>query len=1399
MISRFRFSIFLALLLLAAVFQPAVAEDKPHAVFVVGTPHYNPAASMPPLAEQLEETFGWETTVLSTDYNPEKDSRGIPGLEALETADLAVFYLRFLTLPPEQFAHLEAYLKSGKPVVALRTSSHAFAYPEDSPLAEWNDAFGKRAMGTKYFIHGEGITWVSKAAEHEILTGVDLDLAREASGTLYLSELPDEATVLLEGTGAFRRTGTVTNAFGTHELEAEMTDDVAWIWTNEWGGRVFGTTLGHPTTLSDPNWVRLLINGMHWAAGQPVPDADAKVEPIEADPEDTQYAVPVPTPEPEKKKIPASKRQTGAKADAGMPPIDDRRNPRVKNEKDAKWKVADKPEPERDPALADHGIYAENAPTPERTAPVATALPLKLEKGDRIAFIGNTLFDRAQNFGWFESSLYLAHPEHDLVIRNFAWSADEIDLQPRPDNFATVKQHLTREKIDVVFAAFGYNESFDGIEAIDSFKARLATWLIDLKTSAFNGESGPRLVLVSPIANENVEGVPAADLNNERLAAYTKAMAEVAAEQEVGFADVFETTRAAMADDESSLTFNGAHLVEEGYERLAGHLFSEVFGTSAPDPNAALREVVVDKNRQFFRRYRPLNTFYYTGGRSKDHGYLDFLPAMRNFDIMTANREKRAWEIVRSQSAGVDSPGDASPGDASAIDDSNVPPLDDVVESMGANEWLSPADELAAFRVDPRFEVNLFASEEEFPDIANPIQMRWDAQGRLWVSCSTTYPHVYPGQEPNDKIVILEDTAGDGKADKSTVWADDVHIPLSFELYQDGIYVSEEPHLSLLRDTDGDGKADWRRHVSTGFGTEDSHHALHDFVWTPDGELLFRESIFHNSQVETPYGPVRAKNSAWFQFRPVTQKLVTFGAYPNTNPWGVTFDDWGNHVASHPIFASAFHATNPPYPEQHPKAVGIPAYSGVCGHEFVDFPSWPEEMQGGFVKARYKPTNSIEFHRWVEKDDHFAEEYVGDLIFSENLSFIPVDVKYGPRGAMYICDWYNPVKGHAQYSLRDPRRDRESGRIWRIVPKGAELSDPPRIADAAVPELLDNLKRREYRYRYWTRRELRDAYSAEAVAVAAATDQWLADLDPDDERYRHHQVEAMWLYRSLGESRPDLLAELLECDQHLARAAVTRLLRYPAGDTGRTLWQEGLADNGLSLDRNLAFLEDRANDENGLVRLEAVVAASYVGTREALEAIVGVFDHPVGTHLGYAVTTALGSEALAKHWKDDPDFQRDHPRLTEFMKVKPDAGRITIAKPTPSERKFDRQKNLEEVEIRCVPERLLFDVTRIEVVAGQPVKIVLFNPDATQHNLVVVEPGALEEVGLAGNEMAKDPGGLAKGFIPDSPKILHHTALLEPDTAEALRFHAPKTPGTYPYLCTFPGHWFVMKGEMIVE
>ncbi|MEY2881941.1 MAG: hypothetical protein RLZZ15_4321 [Verrucomicrobiota bacterium] len=1038
-----------------------------------------------------------------------------------------------------------------------------------------------------------------------------------------------------------------------------------------------------------------------------------------------------------------------------------------------------------DPTLARYGLDEKSTPRPAAIEPVATKLPLELRRGDRVVLIGNTLFERGDDHPHFEAMLHAGFPSLGLTVRTLAWSADELDLAPRPKNFGDLSQHLGAQQADVIFAAYGFNESFGGTARLPEFRSRLIAFLTRLKSAAYHAGHAPRIVLVAPIANENVPGVPAADLNNARLAAYARAMEEVAAEQRVGFVDAFTATRDALAAPATQLTSNGIHLNDAGYAFLAKQLFETVFIRPAPAVSPALLAAVADKNRQFFRRYRPLNTFYYTGDRNAGYGYLDFLPAMRGFDVMLENRDARIHALARGEKFSA----------PLAIDDSNVPPMPPVDDSKAANEWMTPAKELAAFKIDPRFEVTLFASEEMFPQFAKPIQMRFDARGRLWVSCSTTYPHVYPGREPADKIVILEDTDGDGRADKCTTFAEGLHIPLSFEFADGGgLYVSEQPHLTFLQDTDGDDRADTRRILFSGFGTEDSHHSLHDFIRTPDGDLLFRESIFLNTQVETAYGPVRARNSSWFQLHPPTQRLTAFGSYPNTNPWGVTFTEWGHHIASHPIFASAFHATNPPFPAQHVAAPGsMPAYSGTCGHEIIDSPAWPAALQGHMVKARYKPTNRIEFHQWSRVADHFEEKYESDLIFSTNLSFIPVDVKFGPRGDLYVCDWYNPIKGHAQYSLRDERRDRTSGRIWRVVPRGATLPPAPRLAGAEIPALLAQLASPQNRLRDLARRELA-ARGRPAVAPALAA--WLAALDAKSPRFFQNKLEALWLSRALGETDLALLRELLACAEPLARAAATAQLRY---DHAR------LADAS-------ALLRARAADADGLVRMEAAITASYVGGPAALDAILPALEKPADNHVAYGIRTSLDSEALAAHWKNSPDspaakkistWLADQDRQDRAAKAAANAaakskGKTKAGAAPTAEAIFDLQPDLLTIRIASIPERMNFDVKRFTAKAGQPVRLVFANPDLMQHNFVIVKPGALEEVGVAGNEMAKDPDGIKKDFVPLSDKILQATKLIDPGASVTLRFNAPSAPGLYPYVCTFPGHWPIMNGIMEV-
>ena len=209
--------------------------------------------------------------------------------------------------------------------------------------------------------------------------------------------------------------------------------------------------------------------------------------------------------------------------------------------------------------------------------------------------VGNTLFDRMHEFGHLEALLQQAHPGKKLIVRNLSWAADEVDLQPRPANFADADQHLTAMQADVVMAAFGYNESFAGKEGLPAFSERLTKYLEGVKAKAYNGKTAAHIVLISPIANENVKGVDAADRNNGNILAYTKVMKEVASAQKVGFIDAFKATRSAMATPGHDLSMNGCHLNGKGYQLFAGTVFKQLFGKDAPRLDEALRAEVVEK------------------------------------------------------------------------------------------------------------------------------------------------------------------------------------------------------------------------------------------------------------------------------------------------------------------------------------------------------------------------------------------------------------------------------------------------------------------------------------------------------------------------------------------------------------------------------------------------------------------------------------------------------------------------------------------------------------------------------------------------------------------------------------------------------------------------------------
>lgn len=284
----------------------------------------------------------------------------------------------------------------------------------------------------------------------------------------------------------------------------------------------------------------------------------------------------------------------------------------------------------------------------------AQTVPLTLKPGDRIVLVGNTLAERMQHFNHFETLLMTRFPELQLVVRNLGWSADTITLQPRPLNFGDAPTHLARQKADVIFAFFGLNESFAGEAGLAAFEQDLDAYVRAHLEARYNGESPPRLALVSPIAHERLSRLPRVDTDarNRELERYTDAMRRVAAAHGVTFVDLWTPTLRAMQESPRPLTINGIHLNEDG-DRIVARLLAEGLGLPARDWRdatpaelkqlEALREMIRDKNQQFFYRWRPVNAEYIVGRRVEPFGSVNFPGEMKKLDEMVAERDRRIW------------------------------------------------------------------------------------------------------------------------------------------------------------------------------------------------------------------------------------------------------------------------------------------------------------------------------------------------------------------------------------------------------------------------------------------------------------------------------------------------------------------------------------------------------------------------------------------------------------------------------------------------------------------------------------------------------------------------------------------------------------------------------------
>jgi putative heme-binding domain-containing protein len=516
-----------------------------------------------------------------------------------------------------------------------------------------------------------------------------------------------------------------------------------------------------------------------------------------------------------------------------------------------------------------------------------------------------------------------------------------------------------------------------------------------------------------------------------------------------------------------------------------------------------------------------------------------------------------------------------------------------------------PEVERKSFKVADGFEVNLFASD---PLLAKPVQICFDAAGRLWVASSEAYPQIKPGQKANDRILVLEDTKGAGKADKVTVFSDGLLIPTGIEVGDGGVYLVNSTDLEHHSDPKGTGKATRKRVVLSGFGTEDTHHMVHTLRWGHDGSLYFNQSVYIHSHIETPHGPRRLGGGGIWQFRPDTLKLEVF-TRGMINPWGHHFDRWGQSFATD---GAGFQGVQPQIPggTYFWAAGAVRVLEGVnnpspkyCGCEIVSGRHLPDDWQGDLITCDFRGHRVVRF-KLSPNGSGYSARLMPDVIRSTHPAFRPIDVRMGPDGAIYVADWYNPIIQHGEVDFRDPRRDQTRGRIWRITARGRKTLPNPGLTKRKPDELVQHLESPEGWTRHFARRQLWELGAKKSLPAVEA---WKPTGEPE-------MLEKLWTLQTLGKPDAALLKSLLEAKDHRVRAAAVRVLGA---------WID-------AMESPLTLLDARVADEHPQVRLEALCALRGIKSAAAAESAMRAMDRPMDQYVDYSLWLTM--RELEEQW-----------------------------------------------------------------------------------------------------------------------------------------------------------------------